>query len=424
MRTPMRPLLLGLALWSLTFAACGVDEDSDAEDSGSDVADVDAGSDDTGDDGSTSDDSDGSGDLGDVADWTPPEPRDPDEPPAVEPHESRPATLLFHVEDEAGAAVQGTAIDVFGRSVLTDARGDARLERLPTGEYIVGLRKSGYAEQVRTVELSRGSVTRLVFTLRARPEAVTFDAADGGTVAHSDLSLEFGPDAFIDVRGQRYDGVVSVTLTAFGADAESLLAFPAPLVAEDSAGETTYLETLGAFDVSVLGEDGQPLALAGDERVTARLALPADSERALGDLVPMWSLDPTTALWHEEAGVVAEVVEGDGGQSLWVELPHVSVWNFDTKAAQSCYWIHIRNADNFLGAVELEVIGPGYRRRAVVQDFDINVVRVPPGPTTAILYIGGVELDRIDFIAVPVTDGNCPEYELFARDAIDRGGGG
>ncbi|TVQ96391.1 MAG: carboxypeptidase regulatory-like domain-containing protein, partial [Deltaproteobacteria bacterium] len=239
-----------------------------------------------------------------------------------------PGRIGIRVLDEDGEPLVGAQVAVDGRSTLSDTLGDALLGGIGRGIRTVTVTAPGYLHAVRRLDLRDGGIARDTVYLSRQADPVPFDAADGAAVADGPLDLDFAPGTIVTLAGEPFDGTVVARVRDFDPAPEERWRYPVPLEAELVIGENGYLETFGMFSATLEAEDGTPLQIAAGQTVEVRREAPEGAE--VGDRIPMWHFDEGRGLWIEVPGVESEVVIGENGRrEMVVEIPHLSLWNFD-----------------------------------------------------------------------------------------------
>ncbi len=348
--------------------------------------------------------------------------RDITDPP-TENHINYPATLRLHAQDRAGDPVAGASFVLEGRALVSNSNGNAGFSRLAPGDYTILVKADGFADQVRTVSLEEDDSLLITVTLMEQGPQWEFNTADPVVLDQGSFSVSLEGGAFVDLLGQPHDDMALATLTVYdtvsGMDDENgaLQAFPASLAAMDAEGEDVQLTTYGAFDLFVTSLDGQPLQLADGFTATVRRYLPEGAGLSAGDTVPMWKLDQATGLWLEEDGLEA-TVEADGSDLvLVVDLPHLSVWNFDQKGDTCCIDVNIEGWEYAGSFVELEFRQGTLRRRETVDSSsDIQIVRIGCEVSELNLYNEYFLTDSLD-----VPGASCAEANLHIQQLVKGG---
>jgi hypothetical protein len=305
-------------------------------------------------------------------------------------HVFAPATLVVDVFDVEGLPMADMPIEVEGTILVTDDRGKATFGGLAPGSVsILGGGSDGWASKSRSLTLLDGEHVTTEVVLVEVGTSELFDSTEGITIGHGGVLVVVPPNGVLDIFGEPYEGEVTLEMTGYDADDESL--FPGPLIAIDSEGEQA-LVTHGAFEATLEGEDGLPLQVDPENPLTVSVG--TDLEE--GYEVAMWFLDPTTGLWLEEPGLNAVVEDGE----LTVDIPHLTLWNFDEKQRPCCVRIDIDVCDDMLDEIEVSGWGNGWFRRGPVPDGQLHVLRAPCGPANFLLWHNGEVIDRLENVTM------------------------
>lgn len=243
------------------------------------------------------------------------------------------ARIVGKVRDTSGSPLSGVSVHLAGgaANATTNAAGSVVIEHVPAGvAAVLSLTKSGYVDQVVEVSVPAGS-DGAVFerSMHKRGVAVTLTSAEaGGTVTGAaGASVTLPPAGLVNASGQPVSGAVSVSVTPIdvGNDIE---AFPGSFTGVQSTGEEGTLMTYGVAEY-VLTSGSQNLQLALGKTATIEIPI-FRGGAAVGDAIPLWSLDERTGKWIAEG--VGTVVSSSGSPSGLVlrgEVSHLSWWNAD-----------------------------------------------------------------------------------------------
>ncbi|MEX0915728.1 MAG: cadherin-like beta sandwich domain-containing protein, partial [Wenzhouxiangellaceae bacterium] len=247
--------------------------------------------------------------------------------------------LQVTVLDDAGALVLGASVNVNGLPLaVTAADGRATVDVDPGTTVTIGVSRSGHVPQTRQYDIPPAAAEAVVIMAISRlAEPVTMPAAEnGGTAAGSaGASVELPAGALVDSTGQPVTGSVDVFLTPIDVmDERQLRSFPGDFAGTDASGAEVYIASLGMVDFE-FAQDGEPLELGTGQ--TAQIRIPIYTQErsdgiawAAGDTVPLWSLDPATGLWLEEAlGTIIADAASPTGLVLEGTVSHFSPWNAD-----------------------------------------------------------------------------------------------
>ncbi|CAN5228524.1 hypothetical protein BH09PSE6_BH09PSE6_03320 [soil metagenome] len=252
-------------------------------------------------------------------------------------------TVVVHaaIVDEAGAALSGVVIGKPGSATplgTTDALGlaDVTLDRGPT--LVLRLTKSGYADQTQTIVLpaTAGVDTRITAVMRTRDAAQTLtDAHAGGTlVGRLGATITLPADALVNGAGTLVTGAVPISMTTVDPTLAGGGGFPGRFDGVTPDGATTPIVSFGTVEF-VLGDDANRLQLAPGKTATIELPVMANrkldgSAVAVGDVIPLWSLDETTGVWIQEGtGTIVANAGAASGLAMRAVVSHFSWWNTD-----------------------------------------------------------------------------------------------
>ncbi|CAN5458464.1 hypothetical protein BH09PSE6_BH09PSE6_03710 [soil metagenome] len=253
-------------------------------------------------------------------------------------------SVIAHVaiSDSAGIALPGVVIGVPGNTTplgTTDGMGlaDVTLDRGPI--LVLRLTKSGYADLTQIVQLPTtlsGTGTRITAVMRPRDAAQTLpDAHVGGQLTgRAGATITLPADALVNAAGAVVTGAVPISMTAVDPTLKGGGGFPGRFDGVTAEGTTTPIVSFGTVQF-MLGEDGNRLQLAPGKTATIELPLMANrkldgSAVAVGDVIPLWSLDETTGLWAQEGtGTVVANAASPSGLAMRAVVSHFTWWNCD-----------------------------------------------------------------------------------------------
>lgn len=243
--------------------------------------------------------------------------------------------VAVHVRDRLGSVVAGATVRTTLGEQTTDAMGRATVS-VPRGPAtMIWVSHPGFASHARRVrvgaDLDEGGY-RVVMIERAASQTIT-NVEDGAVVEGEDGSrLTLPEDALVDSAGKRVTGAVEVSITPLDTPSTPF-AFPSEVEAVDENEERVALASFGVVEIEI-SQNGQRLDLAEGARATLDIPIYADQSAtgaplAVGDSIPLWSLDESTGVWIQEGE--GTVVEGPSraGLALRSRLGHLSWWNCD-----------------------------------------------------------------------------------------------
>ncbi|CAN5259654.1 hypothetical protein BH10PSE17_BH10PSE17_12470 [soil metagenome] len=252
-------------------------------------------------------------------------------------------TVVVHaaIVDDAGAAVSGVVVGKPGSATplgTTDASGqvDVTLDRGPV--LVLRLTKAGYADQTQTIQLpaTAGVDTRITAVMRPRDAAQTLaDAHAGGSLTgRLGATITLPADALVNAAGTLVTGAVPISMTTVDPTLAGGGGFPGRFDGVTPDGATTPIVSFGTVEF-VLGDDANRLQLAPGKTATIELPVMANrkldgSAVAVGDVIPLWSLDETTGVWIQEGtGTIVANAGATSGLAMRAVVSHFSWWNTD-----------------------------------------------------------------------------------------------
>ncbi len=252
------------------------------------------------------------------------------------------AALTCEVADAAGRPLGGVSVrnPSAGTAATTDGAGVARLDVRSAAETVVVFERDGYADQFRVLELPAGarrSALAVVMVERGvrQPLAAVENGAAAGGGAGARVVLP--PGALVDGDGRAVTGEVEVTITPLDV-ATNVAAFPGAFVGIADGGARTDIVSWGTTEF-VFRQAGRELDLAPG--AAAEIELPLfvpthqDGSRvAVGQQLPLWSLDEDTGLWRQEGqGTIVAAADSPTGLAMRASVAHFSWWNVDQAVA-------------------------------------------------------------------------------------------
>lgn len=251
----------------------------------------------------------------------------------------------FTVTDVVGAPVEGvevTLIEGNGQRPLntqTDASGQITIPDLyEQSHYRLQLNKAGFAVQVIMLDTPTASTTlRQSATMIQRQAAQLFDATQPTDLEGRDgVSLEINAGALVDSQGNAVTGEVELSMTPVDVTTPAgLQAFPGSFTGVPEGGQDpTDILSFGPVEFHFT-QNGEELNLAPGQTAIIEMPLYGDtladgSPIEVGDEIPMWFLDETSGIWHQEGiGTVVANPASVTGLALRGEVTHFSWWNPD-----------------------------------------------------------------------------------------------
>jgi hypothetical protein len=241
-----------------------------------------------------------------------------------------------------GSPLSGVSVTWVGASSSTpgvsDAAGKVSLA-LPRGTPVtLKLTKTGFADQFVQLNLpaSTGADAYFEAIQRTRDAALTLaDAAAGGTLTGRDgAGITLPPNAFVDSTGATVTGAIQISVTPVDATQSGGGGFPGQFDGIHADGKTTPIVSFGAVEYIPTSGAGR-LQLAPGKTASIDVPIygamrPDGTTLAIGDAVPLWSLDETTSMWIQEGtGQVVASASSPSGLAMRATVSHLTWWNAD-----------------------------------------------------------------------------------------------
>ncbi len=251
------------------------------------------------------------------------------------------ATVAVTVVDTLGRFVAGATVASGSASTNTDVAGQASLAVATGGERVVSVVKPGFAEQFKVVNLAAGttSTVPLQAMLIARGAPQTIAAIESGGVATGTqgVKVTFTPNSLVNAAGQAVTGAIQMSMTPVDVSEIDVGAFPGMFEGIPTGAARQAIVSVGTSEL-VPEQGGQKLNLAAGK--TAGIELPLFVNRrqdgsaiAVGDAIPLWSLDTASGLWTQEgSGIVIASAASPVGLAMRATISHFSWWNGDFAA--------------------------------------------------------------------------------------------
>lgn len=220
-----------------------------------------------------------------------------------------------------------------GRSTSTDENGFYSFERLPAGSLVLTFARSGYATNHKRVQVAEGAPLPLCVPMKEAGAPQTVNAASGGTFVEGDSRLQLAAGSLRRADGEPVVGQVELVVTKADPSTSDVMSFPGSFeTAMDTGGRTVQLESFG-FATYELSQGGQKVDLAPGRTATIEFILPdnAQDRFGVGDTIPLWEFDETSAMWMQSprSGTVRLASDGSGRKAWVAEVDHFSAWNCD-----------------------------------------------------------------------------------------------
>jgi hypothetical protein len=220
-----------------------------------------------------------------------------------------------------------------GRSTSTDDNGFYSFEALPAGSLVLAFARSGYATNHKQVQVTEGPPVPLCVLMKEAGTPQTVNAASGGTFTEGDSRLQLAGGSLRTQGGQPVAGEVDLVVTKADPSTADVMSFPGSFeTAMDTGGQMVQLESFG-FATYELTQNGQKVDLAPGQTATIEFILPdnAQDQFDLGETIPLWEFDDTSAMWMQSprSGTVRPASDGSGRKAWVAEVDHFSSWNCD-----------------------------------------------------------------------------------------------
>lgn len=241
-------------------------------------------------------------------------------------------TITGTVSDQNGAKLANVQVVADANAgalpAVTNEQGFFALIGVSAGAPVLSFSLPGYTENMKAVAVVEGQNSQVSVGLSQVGLEQQVDAAQPTTVEHRGGSVALPANGIVDANGQPVaNAVVSVTTLVPG-DPNFVEAFPGDFVGTDSNG-TGPLISLGVVDVTLRDSGGNELQLGAGQTATVEFPVPP-APYDTGDLtVPLWYLDPATALWVQEG-----IATRDAGDGVFRgTVSHFTPWNCDYRPA-------------------------------------------------------------------------------------------
>lgn len=230
-------------------------------------------------------------------------------------------------DSKSGVGLANVKVSIGEQSTLTDASGFYTLSNLPeTEEVVVNFEKEGYLLGSTQIQLksvlddNTTSPNYLVYSMYAHDYQWNIDSRE--EISSSRIAVD-ASTAYIDTKGNSYNGTMTAQLTILDNGEESLLTnFPGTFKGINSNGATVQFETYGLITLLLSDTNGSRLSLAEGETVSLTFKANASPENP--STLPLWHYDDEQGLWFEEG--YAELQE-DGMYKG--EVSHLGTWSLN-----------------------------------------------------------------------------------------------
>ena len=257
-------------------------------------------------------------------------------PPAVVPPT---ANAIGSIKALDGTVLSGVTATVVGSSTsaTSDTAGQVTLPVAIGVPVTVRLSRPGYANQVVGLQFpSAASLLTFDAVMRPREAALTLsDAAAGGDLTGKDgARIALPPSSLVDSSGNPVTGPAQIALTPVDVTLPRAGGFPGRFDGINPDASTTPLVSFGTVEFA-LTQGTTALQIAPGKTATIELPLYAGltlagTPVAVGDSIPLWSLDESSGTWiNEGRGTVVTSASAPTGLALHAAVGHMSWWNSD-----------------------------------------------------------------------------------------------
>ncbi len=298
--------------------------------------------------------------------------------------------LSGRVFDQHNQPLDGVAVAQVGgsASATSNADGYFALGELPAGDLVLSLTRDGFVDQMRPVTVVAGVGNRLAVHLRALGATQAVDPTVANTVSDNGGAVILPAGSVVNSRGRQVAAeMIRVTVTTLRpSDVRYLDTFPGAFAglraASRQAGEVP-LESFGVVDVRLRSLAGAELSLAAG--ATAEVLWPIDAANDPGDqVVPIWTLDQETGVWHEEGFAIRDAANG----VYRGEVSHFSPWNLDRPLDQlATKQVQILVSELPVFGVPCRVRGAGWAFDGTTDETGTASIMVPADEAADVLYL-------------------------------------
>ena len=289
----------------------------------------------------------------------------------------KPGVLTGQVSSVDGAPIGGAKVALDnGQSASTDDNGFFSFANLDSGETrITSFTATGFATTTKALTVSDAddATPTCVFMMEAA-ETVTINTDEGSTQRSGDSAVTLEPGSLVSADGGAVTGDVELTATFIDPSTTGVMAFPGAFdTALTPTGETVTLESFG-FAVYELTQDGESVNLAPGTTADIEYVLPdnAQDAYAIGDTIPLWEFDETTATWRESGtGTIAVASDGSGRLAWYATVDHFSAWNCDAPIEEkTCLTGRVVTDGEPIAGAEVAAVGVSYNGTSITRTGD------------------------------------------------------
>ena len=232
------------------------------------------------------------------------------------------------VIDSNNLPIPGAIVRSGANNSFTDTRGIFRFNNIELDKYasVVTVEAPGYFKAIRTFSITDGASGYLRIKPLPKRLSGTINAAAGGMVRlQANAAVELQPNSVVlKASGQAYTGQVNVYAGTIDPGDESIADLvPGSFQGIDTAGSRRLLKSFGMIAVELESTTGDPLQIAPGKTATLRFDISQALSATAPATIPLWFMNETDGLWHQEGMATREgnVYEG--------QVSHFSFWNCD-----------------------------------------------------------------------------------------------
>lgn len=235
-------------------------------------------------------------------------------------------TIAGFVVDEDDHALEDVTISLGTESTTTNQVGFFELSGLGNSQYsVISAVKEGYFNNYKTYipseDFNAKSQTRI--QMNRRLETEVFESNLGGSFVVGDESkVIFQPNSIVNSSNEIYNGSVVVYSHYIDPTLDNIdQAMPGNLMASDTSGEISVLQSFGMVNIELESMTGEKLNI--NQPATIEVKIPTALQSNAPSQIPLWYFDEADGLWKEEG--MAEIQ----GDKYVGQVEHFTTWNCD-----------------------------------------------------------------------------------------------
>jgi hypothetical protein len=299
------------------------------------------------------------------------------------------------VRDTAGAPLADVEVAApSGAPTRTDAAGNYALSSLAAAaDAVITYRRPGYSTGYRRMQVRDGEVMTANAVLGSG-KVITVDRIEAGaTLERNGVRVMLAERSVVDAAGAPVEGAIEVTISTIDPTTADMAASPSDFKAIRAGGERVGLQTFGMVEVRLRRGDqelnlarGKPAKL---EMMLPRTGMPEGQPVAMGTEIPLWWLNPATALWEEQGkGQVRASTVDPQRLAYFAEVPHFSWWNCDQAFILTCIEGYVEDCyGNPVANAQVIASGVSYRGDTFAQTDSSGFYRIWPVRTSATVRV-------------------------------------